>query len=277
MIKRNLPLILLFVLLAAWAVFLEKTADAVVFGFPREEYSLQHPFREVFFPAADGSLLTALYSPAREGKPTFLIFHGNKQNIYTFQSYLHSYLQDGYGMLVFDYRGYGKSGGKPSEINMYEDAQSALNFLMEDTLISPQEIILWGFSLGSSPALYLASNHADWKFKGVILQSPFTNTTDMAFYLLARTERNKILGPIISLVLRPLLWDKGFDATQFISKVQAPLLIGGSNKDRIVPAALTNALAAKAPLHTHTFISDSGDHDNPFWFRPAVLAFLRSL
>ena len=277
MIKRNLPLILLFILLVAWAVFLEKTADTIVFGFPREEYSLQKPFQEVSFLAVDGNTLTGLYSPARPGRPTFLIFHGNKHNIYTFQTYLHSYLHDGYGMLVFDYRGYGKSGGNASETNMYQDAQSALNFLMEDKLVSPQEIILWGFSLGSSPALYLASHHVDWNFKGVILQSPFTNTTDMAFYFLARTERNKILGPIISLVLRPLLWDKTFDATQFIGKVQAPLLIGGSNKDRIVPSSLTNALAAKAPWNAHTFIADSGDHDNPFWFRPAVLDFISKL
>ena len=277
MIKRNLPLILLFVLLAAWAVFLDKTADTIVFGFPREEYSLQKPFEEVSFPAADGEKITALYSPAQRGKPTFLIFHGNKHNIYTFQSYLHPYLQDGYGVLVFDYRGYGKSGGKPSETNMYQDAQSALDFLMEEKLISPQEIILWGFSLGSSPALYLASRHADWQFKGVILQSPFTNTTDMAFFFLVRAERNKILGPILSLILRPLLWDKTFDTTQFIGRVQAPMLIGGSNKDRIVPAFLTNALAAKAPLNAFTFITDSGDHDNPFWFRPAVLSFLSKL
>ena len=277
MIKRNLPLIFLFVLLAAWAVFLEKAADTIIFGFPREEYSLQSPFQEVSFQAPDGNTLTGLYTPARYGHPTFLIFHGNKHNIYTFQNYLHTYLQDGYGMLVFDYRGYGKSGGEPSETNMYEDAQAALNFLMEQKLVSPQEIILWGFSLGSSPALYLASHHADWNFKGVILQSPFTNTTDMAFYLLARSERNKILGPIISLVLRPLLWDKTFDATQFIGQVQAPLLIGSSNKDRTVPSFLTSALAAKAPLHARTFTADTGDHDNPFWFRPAVLTFLRNI
>ena len=61
MIKRNLPLIILLVLLAAWAIFLDKTADVFVFGFQRNEYSYHPAFKEEAFRTLDGSILTALY------------------------------------------------------------------------------------------------------------------------------------------------------------------------------------------------------------------------
>jgi len=277
MFKQHLPLILLLILLAAWALFLEKTADVFVFGFPRNEYSYQAAFSEVMFPAQDGSILSALYAPARKGRPTFLMFHGNKQNIYTVQNFMVPYVQEGFGALLFDYRGYGKSEGKPSEKNMKEDGQSALNFLMERKLISPQEIILWGVSLGSTPAIDLAAEHNDWPFKATILQSPFTNTTDMAFFTLARREKDRLLAPILSVLLKPFLWDKQFDQTARIGEIRTPLLIGASRQDKVVPAFLTTALSAKAPAQTEVFIAEGGEHDSPLWFEQAVLDFINKL
>lgn len=277
MIKRNLPLIILLLLLAAWALFLNKTADVFVFGFQRNEYSYHPAFTEVAFRAADESILTALYAPAKKGFPTILVFHGNKQNIFTFQNLMAPYAQEGFGVLMFDYRGYGRSEGTPSQANMEEDGLTALNYLMENKLISPQEIILWGFSLGSSPALHTLAAHEDWPFKAVILQSPFTNTTDMAFYMLARRERDKFIAPVLSVLLKPFLWDKQFDIIPYMSKIHVPMLIGSSVEDRVVPAALSSAVAAKAPAGAHTFVSPRGEHDNPVWFQATVEEFVKQL
>lgn len=277
MIKRNLPLIILLVLLAAWAIFLNKTADVFVFGFQRNEYSYHPAFTEVAFRAADDSILTALYAPAKKGHPTLLIFHGNKQNIYTFQNLMAPYVQEGYGILMFDYRGYGKSEGKPSESNMNEDGLAALNYLMEKKLISPQEIVLWGFSLGSAPALYTAAQHTDWPFKAIILQSPFTNITDMAFYTIARLNRDSALAPLLSVLLKPFLWDKQFDSTQYLKDIFVPILVGSSMEDKVVPFTLSNALVAASPITIHTFTAQRGEHDNPVWFQTTVENFLAHL
>lgn len=277
MIKRNIPLIILLILLAAWAIFLDKTADVFVFGFQRNEYSYHPAFKEEAFRTADDSILTALYAPAKKGHPTILVFHGNKQNIYTFQNLMAPYVQEGFGVLIFDYRGYGRSEGSPSETNMNEDGLAALNYLMEKKLISPQEIILWGFSLGSSPALYTASEHKDWPFKAIILQSPFTNITDMAFYTLARRDRNSFLAPILSVFLKPLLWDKQFDTTQYLGNIFVPMLIGSSMEDKVVPFTLSNAVAAAAPINVRTFTAERGEHDNPIWFQSSVEDFVKQL
>ena len=277
MIQRNLPLIILLALLAAWAIFLNKTADVFVFGFQRNEYSYHPAFKEVAFRAADDSILTALYAPAKKGRPTLLVFHGNKQNIFTFQNLMAPYAQEGFGVLIFDYRGYGRSEGTSSETNINEDGLSALNYLMEKKLISPQEIILWGFSLGSSPALYTAAQHSDWPFKAIILQSPFTNTTDMAFYMLARRERDRFVAPVLSVLLKPFLWNKQFDITPYMENIRVPMLIGSSREDRVVPSALSSAVAAKAPAGTRLFVSDRGEHDNPVWFQASVEDFIKQL
>lgn len=277
MIKRNLPLILFLILLAAWAIFLEKTANVLVFGFQHNEMSYHPAFVEVAFRTRDDSILTALYAPAKKGKPTFLVFHGNKQNIYTFQNLMAPYAQEGFGVLMFDYRGYGKSEGNPSETKMNEDGLAALNFLMEKQLISPQEIILWGFSLGSAPALYVVSQHSEWPFKAVILQSPFTNTVDFAFYALARRERDKIIVPVLSVLLKPFLWDKQFNIMQYMDKVHIPMLIGSSMEDKVVPFTLSSVVAAKAPKNALYFNSQRGDHDNPIWFQKTVLTFINKL
>ncbi len=276
--KKYIPLCLLVLLLIGWAVFLDKTADFFVFG-PPQQISSAHPnFKEVGFFAQDGSILNGLYAPAQKGKPTFFVFHGNKHNIYTFQDQMTPYLKKGYGIFLFDYRGYGKSEGKPSEQNMYQDGISALAYLMGKQLISPQDIILWGFSLGAAPALYVATEKSDFPFKALILQSPFTNTTDMAYFMLAKHYHASALLPFLSVLLKPLLWDKNFDNLSRIGHVKIPLLIGSSQQDTVIPWMMSNTLAAHAPAgNTQTYVSALGGHNDPLWFEPTVHQFVKNL
>ena len=276
--KQYIPLILLVILLAAWVVFLDKAADFFVFGPVKHIYTYNKPFQEVTFPTADNGQLTGLYAPAQPGKPTFLVFHGKGETSYTLQNYMLPYLRLGYGMLLFDYRGYGKSVGSPSEKHMYQDGLAAIDYLMQEKLISPQDMVLWGVSLGAAPALNAVVTHQDWPFKALVLQSPFTNTTDVAFFMLARRyQEHTAAASVLSVLLKPFLWDKNFDSSSLISHVKVPLLIGSSQQDKVIPWTMTNALAAKSPAHTHVFTSAIGEHDDPYWFEPQVLRFIKSL
>lgn len=275
--KKYIPLFVLILLLAAWLVFLDKTADFFIFGPPQQISSVHTHFQEVNFPSKDGSVLQGLYARAQKGKPTFLVFHGNKHNVYTFQDHLTPYIKQGFGALIFDYRGYGKSEGKSSEKNMYEDGLSALNYLMTKQLVSPQDIIVWGFSLGAAPALYTVQQKQDWPFKALILQSPFTNTTDMAYFMLANRYKDSSITPLFSVLLKPFLWDKNFDSVPLISQVKIPLLVGSSQQDTIIPWMITNALVAHAPEQKQVYVSPLGEHDNPLWFAPRVLKFVNAL
>lgn len=275
--NKYIPTVVLFILLVCWAVFLDRATDYFVFRPSRQIYSIQEPFQEFSFPAKDGRPLYALYHPATPGEPTLLFFHGSKYNIYTFQDFILPYAKRGYGIFLFDYRGYGKSGGTPSQKNMYEDAQTALFALMLKKHILPKDIVLWGFALGSSPALHIAAVYNKLPFKAVILQSPFPNTADMGFYLLAQKDNESWTARLMTLLLKPILWNKNFDNTQLIGQVRAPMLIGFSRMDRTVPWTMSRALAAQAPEGTQQFFSPTGIHDSPEWFKKTALQFLERL
>ena len=275
--RNYIPALLLIVLLAAWAVFFDRATDYFIFKPSAQIYSLQQPFEEVHFEAPDGTPLHGIYHKADSGKPTLLFFHGSRYNIYSFQDFVLPYVQKGYGIFLFDYRGYGKSGGRPSEQNMYEDARSALFYLMLKQRIFPQDIVLWGFALGCAPALHLASQYNRLAFRAVILQSPFTNMADMGFYMLAQKYEGTSASAILPLFLKPLLWNKTFDNTQKIGQVKVPLFIGFSRADGTIPWTMSRALAAHAPKGTVQFLAPTGIHYNPEWMETAAIGFLEQL
>lgn len=275
--RKYIPFLLLFILLSAWAVFLDRATDHFVFEPSTQVYSLQKPFEEITFNTPDGTTLYALYLKAQQGKPTILFFHGNKYNIYSFQDFVLPYANKGYGIYLFDYRGYGKSKGKVSEKNMYEDAAAALFNLILKQQIIPQDIVLWGFALGTSPALYIASTYNTLPFRGVILQSPYTNMAEMGFYMLAQKYNDTPAGAVLPLLLRPVLWNKNFDNTEMIGGVKAPILIAFSQLDRTVPYMMSRSLAAKAPKGTEQFFSPTGVHHSSEWIEPAAISFLNRI
>ncbi len=275
--NKYIPVVLLILLIAAWAVFFDRTTTYFVFGPSRQVYSLQAPFKEVSFPTADKSPLHALYIPAQPGKPTLLFFHGNKHNIYSFQDFVLPFAADGYGVFLFDYRGFGKSIGKPSQPHMAEDARAALFDLMLKRKVLPKDMVLWGFGLGSYPALYVAAEYNKLPFKAVILQSPFTTSADMGFYILAQKYDGASAASLFTLLLKPILWNKNFDNLSLISQVKAPLFIGFSRADKTVPWTMSRALAAKAPDGTQQFFSEGGAHESSKWIKKPALQFLENL
>ena len=275
--RKYIPWLLFILLLMAWAIFFDRATDHFIFEPSKQVYSLQESFKEISFSGREGQTLYALYHPADPGKPTILFFHGNKYNIYSFQDFILPYAQKGYGIYLFDYRGYGKSEGRPSEKHMYEDATAALFNLMLKQKVLPQDIVLWGFSLGTSPALYLASEYNKLPFKGVILQSPFTNMADMGFYMLAQKYDGTPAATILPIFLKPILWNKNFDNTRMIGHVRAPLLIAFSRLDRTIPWTMSRALAAKSPAGTQQFFSPTGVHHSSEWIETEAIKFLKSL
>ncbi len=274
--RRYILWILLVALLAAWAVFLDRATDFFIFEPSRQVYSLHTLFTEVSFPTEDGTPIYALYTPAQEGKPTLLFFHGNKSNIYSVQDLLAPYVKEGLGVLTFDYRGYGKSAGRTSEKNFQQDSRAALFYLINTLHIMPKDIVLFGFALGSYPALYTAVQYEKLPFRALILQCPFTTMPDMGFYRLAKRYDGSAVSPWI-LLLRPILWNKTFDNTRLIGRVRAPLLIGCSRQDNIIPWTMSRALTAKAPHGTKQFFADLGPHYSSDWMVNATLQFLNTL
>jgi len=102
--------------------------------------------------------------------PTLLWPHGNAEDIGYLRNRLNKFHSRGYGILAYDYPRYGQSMGKPSEQGCYEALEAAHLYLTENLNVSNDQIIIYGQSVGSGPAVWLASQKP---CVGLILVSPF--------------------------------------------------------------------------------------------------------
>ena len=202
---------------------------------------------------SDGVTLDAWYIPAPDAEYTILFCHGNAGNIsHRLDTLLH-FRQLGLNCLIFDYRGYGRSGGKPSEQGLYLDVQAAWDWLTNQQQIPPEKIILFGRSLGGSVAAHLAaqlSSQDSPQPAGLVLESCFTSVADMG----------KHYYPWL-----PIRWFVRFrfDALAALPQVRMPILIIHSPDDEIVPYKMGKKLFKNAPQPKH-FAELSGSHNEGF-------------
>ena len=274
--KKHLPLIILGIILLGWAVFINSLSNQFIFAPSRDLQPVDPALREVNMPVQFGHALNGLYLPPKAGKPVILFFHGNRYNVTHFQDFAKIYSKYGYGILLFDYRGYGKTPGSPSEAKMYEDGESALRYLLINKDVSAREIILWGYSLGCAVALQVADNHPDMNFRAIVLQSPFTNTPEMAYYILSRNYRPELfMLKFTSAVLSPALINKRFDNTRKIGQIRPPMLIGFNLEDRTVPWRMSQRLTNFAPASARSFLGQTGGHKDMKWFENEAVKFLK--
>lgn len=138
---------------------------------------LRIPFEQLHFPTADGETLHGWFVPAPESRATVLLFHGNAGSIAHRLPWLPMFRELHLSALLFDYRGYGASTGKPSEEGTYADADAAWRWLTEAWKIPPERIVLIGESLGGAVAARLASRVRP---AALVLHSAFTSVPDLA-------------------------------------------------------------------------------------------------
>ena len=183
-------------------------------------------FQDVSFAASDGTRLHGWFVPGR-GDDTLLWFHGNAGNIGHRSDFLMLFNRHiDANIFIFDYRGYGRSEGKPSERGMYSDAEAALEYLRSRGDVDMDRLILFGRSLGCAVAVEMATRHP---YKAVILESPFTSLEAIA--KIARPKPFAFL-PLHKVVM--WLLQSRFDSLSKIHGVQGPLLIlHGANDDII--------------------------------------------
>jgi fermentation-respiration switch protein FrsA (DUF1100 family) len=218
--------------------------DKKVYGTPA---ALGLSYDEVNFKASDGVKLAGWFIPASDARGVVLFCHGNAGNISHRLETLHILNRLGLSTFIFDYRGYGRSEGLPSEKGTYLDAQGAWNYLLKERKLSRDEVIIFGRSLGAAIASHLAkSTHP----KALIIESGFTSVRDMAAQLYPY------------LPVRYLSRFK-YDTRASISVIRSPLLIIHSRNDEIVPLSHGRKLflAASGPKE---FLEIKGGHNDGF-------------
>ena len=209
------------------------------------------PVERVEIPTEDGVTLVAWVMPAG-GDSTglwLLICHGNAGNLSEFDRPVHYGGLRGLGLslLAFDYRGYGESGGAPSEQGLYRDADAAYRYLRENRGVAADRIVLFGHSLGSAVAIDLASRVPA---AGLIVEGAFTSAVD----------RGQELYPYIP--VRQIARSR-FGSFDKVGGIAAPKLFLHASRDEVIPLAHGRRLfeAAREPK---TFVELQGGHGDAF-------------
>ncbi|MCI0889399.1 MAG: alpha/beta hydrolase [Chloroflexi bacterium] len=232
-------------------------------------------FEHAVFWTADGHELDGWLFEAGDLPHTILFMHGTNYNSSDMwgteeRAELFGGFLRGLGcrFLVFDYRGYGRTAGEPTEQGTYLDASAALGYLHNRTEIDPMKIVFYGFSMGTGVAVELALREPS---AGLILRAPFTSVRDLII------ERMPGLRPLLAVM--PWLPLTRFDSLRKIAHVPGPLLVMHGDADETVPYWMGQRLYERGP-EPKTFVTfPNAEHqDFPLdIMTPAVREFVERL
>src|SRR5437867_5231393 len=228
----------------------------------RYEPDLGFPVQYCEFMTRDGVKLHGAYAPLPDARGTILWCHGNSGNLTYGFDVAREFHKLGMSVLLFDYRGYGKSEGRPNGEGILLDAEAAYNYLTKEIKEPGSRVVILGESLGGAPAIKLAS---EFECAGLIIQSTFTSIRDMA-----------------GVVFPYLPWVRFFVRTNLpnletIRKVKAPKLLIHSHGDQTVPFWMGQRLFEAAPDPKEFLELGSEGHNDTFGavvYYDRVTAFL---
>ncbi|BDS08205.1 hypothetical protein NT6N_32450 [Oceaniferula spumae] len=186
-------------------------SNKLLFQPPKSGYEIgQDDF--LLIPRSNGDPVAMYYLEAKAGMPTLLWSHGNAEDIGYLNDRFNEFHARGYGILAYDYPGYGKSVGKPNEESCYDACRTAWEHLTQKLNIPSDQIIIYGQSVGSGPSVWLAEQKP---CAGLMLVSPFVS----AFRAVTRI---------------PLFPGDQFKNIKRIDKIQTPLLIVHGDQDQVI-------------------------------------------
>lgn len=205
-------------------------------------------FEEIIFKSPDGLNLSGWFIPRRNSKGVILFLHGNGGNMST-RLTLIDYFNRKIGLSVFiiDYRGYGKSEGRPSEEGTYLDARAAWEYLTNSRKIKPETIVVYGRSLGGAIAAWLAR---EVKPGLVVLDSTFTSLKDIASEIYPYLPVKKF-------------FKYNYPAVEYIKEAACPVLVIHSSEDSYIPFSHAVKLYNNAGK-ARQFLKISGNHNDNY-------------
>lgn len=205
-------------------------------------------FEDLYFTTSDGVRLNGWFIPHSEAHSTLVWFHGNAGNIgHRVENIrlLHDRVK--VNIFIFDYRGYGRSGGTADESGTYLDGEAALAFVREKLdMFGP--IVLFGRSLGAAVAAEMVTR---FPARGLILESPFISIAEMA----------RLYFPWLP--VGPLLTTR-YDVEKTIRKVTIPVLVLHGDRDTVVPLEHGQQVFAAALEPKQFYLISGADHNDTY-------------
>lgn len=210
-------------------------------------------YENVDFVSPDIVDLHGWYIPAEKERAVLLFCHGNAGNISHRLESIQLFNRLGLSVFIFDYRGYGRSGGEPSEEGTYKDAVGAWQWLIDKKQYAPERIVVFGRSLGGAVAAHLASEKNP---KVLIIESAFTSVGDMG-------------ARIYPYMPVKLLIRYHYRTIDYIDRVKCPVMVIHSPDDELVSFKQGRRLydAAREPKE---FLEITGGHNGGFLEEPDI-------
>lgn len=249
------PVLLLYLALAGFAWL---QGDRLLFHPKPSRYADAPEILKI--PVAGGGTISARYLHNPDARFTILCSHGTSNDLGTDGPALQRLRDHGFSVLGYDYRGYGTSGGEPSETNACQDIEAAYHYLVDTLHTPPRRIVAMGQSLGGGPATWLASRYP---VAGLILESTFVSVFRVATRL-------------------PVLPFDKFPNLARLRQVRCPVLVMHGTGDEMVAFWHGQALfEAARPPKLHLWVEGAGHEDlvrlagEAYW--QAIESFIRIL
>lgn len=226
-------------------------------------------YSDLVLKTSDGVDISAWYVPVENARGTLIFCHGNAGNISHRVDSIRIFHALGLNVLIFDYRGYGKSGGRPGERGTYRDAEAAWDYAVNELKAEPGKIVLFGRSLGAAVAAELAKRKEGKSGKSegavtpgksqglsggpgaLIMESGFTSVPDLGSKFFPHL-------PV------KLLSRFKYDTINKIDKITVPKLVIHSPYDEIVPYE-QGVRVFEAAAEPKEFLKISGGHNDGFY------------
>lgn len=246
-LKIILGLVILYLLLALVVYWVQEWFFFHPEKLPRDflfQYGL--PFEELFFETEKGVEINALHFKVSKPKGVILYFKGNTKSIKGWSKFARDFMGAGYDVVMFDYRGFGKSIGKRTEEGMYKDSQHVYDWLK--TRYPETQIIIYGRSMGSGFAAKTAAENLP---KMLILDAPYYSFSQLIRkYYLPFLPANFLVKYKIH-------------THRFIPHISCPIYIFHGTKDWIIPIRYGLQLIRLIGSQQGTFIRIQGaGHNN---------------
>ena len=218
--------------------------DRADYGSPAQNGLRYEP---VTFHSADGTALSGWFLPAvGKAKGTVVHFHGNAQNISAHLGFVDWLPARGFNVFMFDYRGYGKSEGKPNPRGLFEDGQAALNYVRSRPDVNPKKLVVFGQSLGGANAIGAVGSGNKQGIKAVAIESTFQSYSDIA--------NDKLIGAGV-------LMSNRYSAEKYVAGIAPiPLLLIHGTADEVIPHKHGEALFAAAGEPKKLVLVEGGHH-----------------
>jgi fermentation-respiration switch protein FrsA (DUF1100 family) len=213
-------------------------------------------FEEVSFPSKDGTRLTGWFIPAsgysnpRDAKGTVIHFHGNAQNMSAHWRFVEWLPRRGFNLFVFDYRGYGSSAGSPDTQGVFEDSNSALDYVRSRSDVNPDKLALLGQSLGGANAIAVAGSGNRQGVKAVVIEAAFYSYSSIA------SDKISWAGSLM---------DDTYSPDRYIANIApVPLLLLHGTADFVIPFHHAINLLNKANEPKRLVMIEGGMHVQAF-------------